>query len=92
MPKFVIERENLGGGRTGPPQVYEITPPRGVPPEPATEVQWLEAYVTDVALFSIYLAPDIDALRRFARIEKPRVPPVAWSRRRLPAPRLERSE
>jgi hypothetical protein len=71
MPTFVIERETPNAGLLTDAEIAEVSQRslqkiRELAPE--AEVEWLHSYVTDDKVYCIYVAPDVDAILRHARM------------------------
>ena len=69
MPKFVIEREIPGAGRLSPEELRGISQKScGVLRELGPQVQWVQSYVTDDKIYCVYIAPDEQAVRKYAEM------------------------
>jgi hypothetical protein len=67
MPKFVIERQLPGAGRLGEDELRGISENSSrVLSDLGADVQWLHSYVTDDALYCVYIAPDAERVREHA--------------------------
>ena len=68
MPKFVIERDMPGLGKSTPSQLQAASRVScGVLQEMGPQVQWVHSYVTGDKLYCVYVAPDEDILYEHAR-------------------------
>ena len=68
MPRFVIERRIPQAGELTAEQLQAISQKScGVLEEMGPQVQWVQSYVTDNALFCTYIAPDQESVREHAR-------------------------
>jgi len=68
MPRFVIERRIPQAGELTAEQLQAISQKScGVLEEMGPQVQWVQSYVTDNALFCTYIAPDEESVREHAR-------------------------
>ena len=67
MPKFLIERSIPGAGKMSAAELRAASQKScGVLRELGPSVQWLQSYVTDDALYCVYIAPDEAAVRTHA--------------------------
>jgi hypothetical protein len=68
MPKFVIEREITGVGKLPPQELRAISQKScAVLQAMGPSIQWVQSFVTDDKLYCLYIAPDVDAVRRHAQ-------------------------
>jgi cell division inhibitor SulA len=68
MPKFVIERQVPGAGALSPQQLQAISQTScGVLRNLGPEIQWVHSYVTDDAIFCVYIAPNEELVREHAK-------------------------
>jgi len=68
MPRFVIERRIPQAGELTAEQLQAISQKScGVLEEMGPQVQWVQSYVTDNAIFCTYIAPDQESVREHAR-------------------------
>jgi cell division inhibitor SulA len=68
MPKFVIERQVPGAGALSPEQLQAISQTScGVLRNLGPEIQWVHSYVTDDAIFCVYIAPNEEIVREHAK-------------------------
>lgn len=68
MPKFIIEREVPGAGKLSPEDLSAMSRKScGVISGLGPSIQWLHSYVTDDALFCVYIAPNEELVREHAR-------------------------
>jgi len=69
MPKYVIEREIPGAGDLNADQLKGISQKScGVLRQMGPQIQWIESFVTGDKIYCIYLAPDVEAIRRHAAL------------------------
>jgi hypothetical protein len=69
MPKFLIEREIPGLGSLSADELRAVSQKsNGVLADLAPRVQWQQSYITQDALFCIYIADDEAAVREHARV------------------------
>jgi hypothetical protein len=67
MPKYVIEREMPGIGQLSAAELQLVSDnSRVVLKEMGPEIQWIESYVTNDKMYSIFIAPNEDILRQHA--------------------------
>ena len=67
MPKYLIERDLPGAGTLSDDEVVGISQKsNNVLAEMGGDVQWLHSYVTDDAIFCVYVAPDEARVREHA--------------------------
>ena len=67
MKRYVIEREIPGIGNSNAAQLRDAATKSCVAlAKMATEVQWIESYVTPDKTFCVYLAKDVAAVRKHA--------------------------
>jgi hypothetical protein len=67
MPKYMIERRLPGAGRLNQDELRGISEKSiSVLYELGGDVQWLHSYVTDDALYCVYIAPNADRVREHA--------------------------
>jgi hypothetical protein len=68
MPKFVIERDMPGLGKSTPSQLQAASRVScGVLQEMGPQVQWVHSYVTGDKLYCVYNADNEGAVREHAR-------------------------
>lgn len=68
MPKFVIERDIAGAGRLSPQELQAISQTScRVLTAMGPRIQWMQSFVTDDAIYCVYVAPDEEAVREHAR-------------------------
>jgi hypothetical protein len=68
MPKYVIERGLPGAGKLSPQELRAISQKScGVLQQMGPQVQWLQSYVTDDAIYCVYIAPNEEAVREHAQ-------------------------
>ena len=69
MPKYIIERRIPQAGELTGPELKAISEQSwDVLRKLGPEIQWIQSYVTEDALFSIFISPDEDAVRVHARL------------------------
>lgn len=67
MPKYLIERRIPGAGTLSPDELQDISQTsNGVLATMAPRVQWMQSFVTDDAIYCIYIAEDADSIREHA--------------------------
>jgi hypothetical protein len=66
MPKFVIEREITGVGKSTDAELHAIAMKSCGVLRELPQVQWLQSYVTDDKIYCVYIAPDAAAVREHA--------------------------
>lgn len=67
MPKFVIERQIPGAGNLSKEQLHAISQTScGVLNEMGPKINWVHSYVTDDAIYCVYIAPDEATVREHA--------------------------
>jgi hypothetical protein len=67
MPKFVIEREIPGVGKSSAQQLQAISQKScSVLNDLGPSVQWVHSYVTDDKIYCVYIAPNAEAVREHA--------------------------
>ena len=68
MPKFIIERRIPGAGQLSKDELQAISQKScSVLGAMGPKIQWVQSYVTDDAIFCIYIAPDAETVREHAR-------------------------
>lgn len=68
MPKFLIERDIPGAGKLSSEQLKGISQTScGVLNTMGPSIQWVHSYVTDDAIYCVYVAPDEASVREHAR-------------------------
>jgi hypothetical protein len=69
MPKYVIEREIPGAGNLNADQLKGISQKScGVLRQMGPQIQWVESFVTGDKVYCVYIAPDVEAIRRHAAL------------------------
>ena len=69
MPKFVIERNLPGAGKLSQQELHAIAQKScGVLKDMGPQIQWVHSYVTDDAIFCIYIAPNEAVVRKHAEL------------------------
>jgi len=67
MPKFVIEREISGIGQLTPAEYTGASQKScSVLRVLGPEIQWVESYVTADKMYCVYIAEDVDLIRKHA--------------------------
>ena len=67
MPKYVIERRLPGAGSLSDDELCAISQKsNGVLEDLGGDVQWLHSYVTEDALYCVYIAPNPERVREHA--------------------------
>lgn len=68
MPKYVIERKLPNAGQLTPDELKAIAQKsNSVLHEMGPEIQWVQSYVTEDAIYCVYNAPNADMVREHAR-------------------------
>ncbi len=68
MPKYVIERNVPGAGKMSAEELHALSQKSNkVLSDLGPEIRWLQSYVTDDAIYCVYVAPDEDILLEHAR-------------------------
>ena len=69
MPKYVIERNIPGVGNLTPEQLQGISQKScGVLSQLGTQIQWLHSFVTDDKIFCVYIAPNVEMVKKHAEM------------------------
>ena len=76
MPKFVIEREIPNAGKLSKAELQGISQKScGVLRSMGPQIQWVQSYVTDDKIYCVYIAPNEEAVRQYAK--QGGFPPIA---------------
>ena len=68
MPKYIIEREIPGIGKSSTHQLQAAAEKScGVLKKLGPQIQWVESHVTDDKLYCTYIAPNEEMIREHAR-------------------------
>lgn len=68
MPKYIIERNIPEAGKLSPSEIQAIAQKScSVLSNMGPQIQWLQSYVTEDALYCVYIAPTAEAIRDHAR-------------------------
>jgi hypothetical protein len=68
MPKYVIEREIPGVGKLSIEQLKAISQTScSVLKKMGPQIQWVNSYVTADKMYCIYIAPDEETVREYAK-------------------------
>ncbi|GAB3174942.1 DUF4242 domain-containing protein [Telluribacter humicola] len=68
MPKYIIEREVEGVGKSSTEQLKAVSETScGVLNKMGPEIQWLQSYVTGDKIYCVYIAPNEEMIREHAR-------------------------
>ena len=68
MPKFVIEREIPGIGKSTPAELKAISQTScGVLNKMGSQIQWVHSYVTTDKIYCVYNAPNEEMVKEHAR-------------------------
>lgn len=68
MPKYVIEREIPGIGKSSTNDLQAIAQKScGVLNKMGPEIQWIQSYVVDDKIYCVYIAPNEQMVREHAR-------------------------
>jgi len=67
MPKYVIEREIPGAGKLSPQELKAISQKScSVLDKMGPKIQWIHSYVTDNKIYCVYVAPDVETVKKHA--------------------------
>jgi hypothetical protein len=67
MPKYLIEREIPNAGKLTADELCGISQKScGVLRSMGPQIQWVHSYVTADKVYCVYIAPDVEAVRRHA--------------------------
>ena len=67
MPKYVIEREIPNAGALTSEQLKGISQTScGVLKSMGPEIQWVQSYVTGDKIYCVYIAPNVEMVRKHA--------------------------
>jgi hypothetical protein len=67
MPKYLIERKIPNAGNLNSDELCAISQKSvGVLLEQGPQIQWVNSYVTDDAIYCIYIAPNVEEIREHA--------------------------
>lgn len=68
MPKYIIERKVPNAGLLNSGELCSISQKSvGVLQELGPEIQWVNSFVTDNAIYCVYMAPNAEWIREHAR-------------------------
>lgn len=68
MPKYIIERDVPGAGKSTSQELKEISQrSNGVLSGLGSAIQWRESYVTDNKMYCIYIAPNEEMIIKHAK-------------------------
>lgn len=68
MPKYLVERKLPDAGKLSSDQLCAISQKSvGVLEELGPQIQWLNSYVTDDAIYCVYIAPNAELIREHAQ-------------------------
>jgi len=68
MPKYVIERDLPGVGKSSPADLKAVARKScDVLDRMGTQVQWVQSFVTDDKIYCVYIAPNAELVREHAR-------------------------
>ena len=68
MPKYIIERDIPGVGKSSAQQLQTAAEKScGVLKKLGPQIQWVESHVTDDRLYCTYIAPNEEIIREHAR-------------------------
>jgi len=68
MPKYMIEREIPGAGDLSAKDLQSIAQKSvGVLHSMGPQIQWVQSYVTANKIYCVYIAPNVDAIRKHAQ-------------------------
>ena len=67
MPKYVIERDLPGAGKLSPAELKAVSQKSaGILRELGPEIQWVQSYVVDDKIYCVYIAPNVELIKRHA--------------------------
>ena len=68
MPKYMIERNIPDAGNLSPAELQAIAQKScSLLNEMGPSIQWLQSYITEDAIYCVYIAPTAEMLREHAR-------------------------
>lgn len=68
MPKYIIERELPGAGDLSTNDLQSISQKSvNVLHSMGPQIQWVQSYVTANKIYCVYIAPNVDAIRKHAQ-------------------------
>jgi hypothetical protein len=67
MPKFVIERDVPGAGSMSPSDLQALSQKSCTVLKDLPSVQWIQSYVTKDKIYCVYVAPNEEAVREYAK-------------------------
>jgi hypothetical protein len=69
MPKYLIERESPGAGKSSVEDLRAVAQKScGVLQKLGTDIQWVESYITDDKIYCVYIARDEQLVREHAKL------------------------
>jgi hypothetical protein len=69
MPKYLIERESPGVGKSSVEDLRAVAQKScGVLQKLGTDIQWVESYITDDKIYCVYIARDEQLVREHAKL------------------------
>jgi Nickel responsive protein SCO4226-like len=69
MPKFVIERTITGAGKLPRQELQAISQKScNVLHSMGPQIQWVQSFVTDDKIYCIYVAPDVESVKKHAQL------------------------
>jgi hypothetical protein len=69
MPKYLIEREIPGAGKSSVEDLRAVAQKScGVLQKLGTDIQWVESYITDDKIYCVYIARDEQLVREHAKL------------------------
>mgnify|MGYP001584191248 CR=1 len=69
MPKYVIERNIPGVGNLTKEQLHGISQKScGVLDQLGTQIQWVNSFVTDDKIYCVYIAPNVEMVKKHAEM------------------------
>jgi len=69
MPKYIVEREIPRAGELSEQALQAISQKScWVLNQLGSQIQWVESYVTDNKIYSVYIAPNEEMVREHARL------------------------
>jgi hypothetical protein len=68
LPKYLIERKIPNSGKLNSDELCTISQKSvGVLLELGPQIQWVNSYVTDDAIYCVYIAPNVEEIREHAK-------------------------
>lgn len=68
MPKYIIEREIPGAGSLSAKDLQSISQKSvDILHSMGPQIQWVQSYVTANKIYCVYIAPNVDAIKKHAQ-------------------------